>query len=78
MRFVSDTDVFNPQATNYKEGTFRTDMGQPNPATLIGCILYVFVNYNIFFLIDRKFTQEYDGFVRFVTLFDLAKLYLKI
>ena len=29
----------NPQGTDYKKVTFRADMGWPNPATLIGCLL---------------------------------------
>ena len=70
---------FNPQGTDYKKVTFRTDMGYPNPATLIGCILGCNSSITtIYFLINRNFTQEYDGFVRFVILFNLAKLHLKI
>ena len=69
----------NPQGTDDKKVTFRTDMGWTNLATLIGCILGCNASITtIFFSIDRIFTQEYDGFIRFVILFNLAKLYLKI
>ena len=38
MKILCNSSI-NPQSTDYENVTFRTDMGYPNPAILIGCIL---------------------------------------